>query len=108
MSDPISSSGQIGAAATAVRAATAHGAERSRRAEDREERTDRVDRRDTALVASASQYRVKLDPETLRVITEVINPGNGEVMFYLPPGYRPALDAAGQADRNEPADGGGQ
>src|SRR5215467_2027139 len=34
-------------------------------------------------------YRVNIDAHTLRVIAEVVNPATGDVMFYLPPGYRP-------------------
>ena len=34
-------------------------------------------------------YRVHIDAHTLRVIAEVVNPDSGDVLFYLPPGYRP-------------------
>jgi hypothetical protein len=34
-------------------------------------------------------YRVRIDAHTLRVIAEVVNPTSGDVLFYLPPGYRP-------------------
>ena len=42
-------------------------------------------------------YRVHIDAHTLRIIAEVVNPASGEVLFYLPPGYRP------NAPRPEPA-----
>ena len=41
-------------------------------------------------------YRVRIDAHTLRVIAEVVNPASGDVLFYLPPGYRP------NAPRQEP------
>ena len=34
-------------------------------------------------------YRINIDAHTLRVIAEVVNPSSGDVMFYLPAGYRP-------------------
>jgi hypothetical protein len=108
MSDPLSPSGQIGAAAIAARpSATAGGVGRSRPDESREDRVEQAEPRPSAVAESNGPYRVKLDPETMRVITEVINPGNGEVMFYLPPGYRPSLEAA-PADGDGPAGRGGQ
>jgi hypothetical protein len=96
MSDPVSLGGQIGAAATAARssATAGGGVARSRPDGNREDRAEQPEPRETAAVETSSLYRVKLDPDTLRVITEVINPGTGEVMFYLPPGYRPSLEAA--------------
>jgi len=42
-------------------------------------------------------YRISIDAHTLRIIAEVVNPASGEVLFYLPPGYRP------NAPRPEPA-----
>jgi hypothetical protein len=110
MSDPLSLGGQIGAAATVARpsAAVGGGIGRSRPDEKREDRVEQAEPRQSAATESNGSYRVKLDPETMRVITEVINPGTGEVMFYLPPGYRPSLDAATPADGNGPAGGAGQ
>ena len=34
-------------------------------------------------------YRISIDAHTLRIIAEVVNPASGDVLFYLPPGYRP-------------------
>jgi hypothetical protein len=108
MSDPISSGGQIGAAAIAATrpSASAGGIGRSRPEEAREDRVEQAEPRQAAATDSSSPYNVKLDPDTLRVITEVINPTTGEVMFYLPPGYRPSLDAPPSGDDGQAAGGG--
>jgi hypothetical protein len=110
MSDPLSPSGQIGAAAIAATrpSASAGGIGRSRAEDAREDRVEQAEPRQSAAIDAGSPYNVKLDPDTLRVITEVINPGTGEVMFYLPPGYRPHLDASLSGDGDGQAGGGGQ
>jgi hypothetical protein len=110
MSDPLSLSGQIGAAAIAATrpSASAGGIGRSRPEENREDRVEQREAPQSAAVDSSSRYNVKLDPDTLRVITEVINPTTGEVMFYLPPGYRPSLDASQPGDGDGQAGGAGQ
>ena len=52
-------------------------------------------------VESEGPYRIRIDPGTLRVITEIVDTANGDVLFYLPPGYRP------DAKRQEPEPSGG-
>jgi len=41
------------------------------------------------MVESEGPYRIRIDSQTLRVITEVVDTASGDVLFYLPPGYRP-------------------
>jgi hypothetical protein len=37
---------------------------------------------------SSAAYKIRLDPGTLRTITEVVDRESGEVMFSIPIGYR--------------------
>jgi hypothetical protein len=51
-------------------------------------------------LATESRFRIRIQAETMRLITEVVDTVSGDVLFYLPPGYRP--DA-----RNDPPTGRG-
>jgi hypothetical protein len=42
------------------------------------------------------RYQIRIHAETMRMITEVIDMFTGDVLMYLPPGYRP--DAKAEAD----------
>jgi hypothetical protein len=53
-------------------------------------------------LATEGNYRVHIDAHTLRVIAEVVNPASGDVLFYLPAGYRPDARSAEPAEK--PAD----
>ena len=35
------------------------------------------------------RYQVRIHADTLRVITEIVDVVTGDVLLYLPPGYRP-------------------
>jgi hypothetical protein len=48
-------------------------------------------------------YRVHIDAHTLRVIAEIVNPSSGDVLFYLPAGYRPDAPRVDPAT-DKPAD----
>lgn len=53
------------------------------------------------------RYQVNIHAETMRIITEIVDTATGEVIMYLPPGYRPNAQpvksddetSAGAADR---------
>lgn len=46
-------------------------------------------------VEREGRYQVRIHAETMRVITEIVDVMTGDVLLYLPPGYRP--DAQKQA-----------
>jgi hypothetical protein len=48
------------------------------------------------------RYQVHIHAETMRIITEVVDMTTGEVIMYLPPGYRPNAQPAENSAEKEP------
>jgi hypothetical protein len=57
-----------------------------------------------AAMETEGRFQVRIHTETLRVITEVVDTITGDVLMYLPPGYRP--DSNPQAKAEETDSGG--
>jgi hypothetical protein len=48
------------------------------------------------------RFQVRIHAETMRVITEVVDMVTGDVLLYLPPGYRPNANPLAKTEQ-EPA-----